>query len=193
METKFIDIVVDLETLSTKTDAVIMQVGAIALEYPNDNASCPQEFDCSISVASNFKYDRQVDVSTITFWKEQPTQTWANVANGTLELPVVLAQFAAWIKHVRDQNQSCTLRIWGNASAFDLGILKSAYEAIAADTPWHYREEMCLRTLCKMFPEVEKERSTYAHVALWDARAELATLQKLLVRIDGLQNKKEEQ
>ena len=91
------------------------------------------------------------------------------VAYGGEPLDLVLTEFSSWIA------QTCRredVRPWGNGASFDLTIVGSAYKRLGLQTPWHFTNERCFRTIRNQHPTVEydtDEKGTGAHNVLIDA------------------------
>lgn len=158
---------VDLETMSTRPDAAIVQVGAC--KFSMDDAPGGSYFDRSVSLASSIDAGLAVDGDTVSWWMEQDKAAQDSLLRGRLPLGRTLEEFAAWFAR-----PPVPKLVWANSPSFDLVILRNAYRAVGLRCPWHYRQERDFRTFCWLagglvtVPEVPAP--TTRHVAVEDAR-----------------------
>ena len=66
---------IDLETLDTSVDAVILTVGAIKFD-PLSNSEPYAEMYHRLDVDEQTALDRTVDEGTIAWWGTQPEEIW---------------------------------------------------------------------------------------------------------------------
>ena len=151
----------DLETLGTRNNAVILSIGAV--EFDEDTIG--SNFYTTLDIDDQLdNYGRTVQGNTILFWGEQSREVW----NATVKAPVpawdALLRFSNWMLA-----ESC---VWGNGSDFDNAILGSLYDAVKLPKPWKFSNNRCFRTLknlgIKLKPGQGIEKSN-AHNALADA------------------------
>lgn len=161
-------VVVDLETLSTRIDAVVTSIGIATLD--------PTRPEPIVGVGYRLRWDdqlgfgRRVSQSTLRFWLEQDRAVAQRELAGD-EYCTTGALYAI-SPHLRD------VLIWGNGAAFDLAILRSLYEAFDLEVPWNYRNERCFRTLRDGREPLKPE---VPHDPVSDAVAVAKTLQLWLV------------
>jgi len=76
-------------------------------------------------------------------------------------------------------------KVWANSPAFDLVLLKSAYKVCKMKAPWHFRDEMDVRTLDNLFPKVRKNISFKGdkHVALDDCYHQIKYLSSIFRKL----------
>lgn len=157
---------IDLETLGTSADAVIMSIGAVKFDLAKgviDDAG----FYASISIDSNLELGRGISESTVIWWMQQAKDAQAVFHEPKLHLREGLEQFTEWLgsnKH----------NVWGNGPTFDLGKLAHAFKQVGWDHPWEFWNERCVRTYralpgAKAIPKVTP---TIAHHGMWDAHAQ---------------------
>ena len=163
------NVMIDIETLSTAANSVIMSIGAVAF----DADGLHEEFYAVVNIDSCVSLGLTVEGKTIAWWLDQGIEARAIFLETGLPLPSVLKALAGafvW----KD-----TL-LWCNGLAFDLPILDSAYRACGMSVPWAYYNGRDYRTikneisneafnLLRVEPRVE-------HHALEDAKAQALTL-----------------
>jgi hypothetical protein len=128
----------DLETLSTKSNAAIVSIGAVAFD---ESGVTDQKFYITIDPASCEKAGMHVSASTFIWWMQQSDEARAQFKTGGVPLTEALFKFAAWCK------ENNIDEMWGNGADFDCVILGSAYEACDMKKPWSYSKNRCFRTL----------------------------------------------
>lgn len=158
-----IHISLDLETLSTSSNAAIVQIGAVTLDG--------QEFCEYINPKSSEAAGLDVSVETIQWWSTQDPAIRAQVMGGTTSLATALGKFLKWCQEVGPLDQ---IHLWSYGGDFDLPILRNAYECFT-EYPFNYRNHHCLRTLSWALglPYIKPAR---AHNALEDARTQAQLL-----------------
>jgi hypothetical protein len=170
-------IVIDLETRSTKPNAIVASIGAVAIGP--DMRLLASEFH--ISVAQHLQFPRHEDLETMRWWSEQPQEArFASVMAAQTATPrQALLDFSAWVKSVADPDQ---VKVWGNGAVFDNVILRSLYDYLDMTPPWHWRFDRDMRTLLDLQPEAKDvgEFLGVKHIAVDDARHEAKQLAKSL-------------
>ena len=137
---------IDLETLSTKPNAVILSIGAV--EFDIETGDIGESFFININVQDCLNHGLEVEGSTIVWWLEQSDDARSKITNShAAMLEDALDSFTAFFKN--------NYQVWGNSARFDLGILHNAYDKVGKRTPWNFRKERCVRTLVSMAPEVK--------------------------------------
>ena len=172
------NIMLDIETLGTKSSSVILSIGAVEV----DENDVGRGFHRRIDIQSCLDNGLTVDGSTIEWWMTQDANARAIFDIKGDPLDRVLDDFS------RAFNWQDTL-VWCNGMNFDLPILENAFQAVGARTPWPYYNGRDYRTLKGMFPKELVNRlrvkPTVAHDALDDARAQALTLIALLAHHNG--------
>jgi exodeoxyribonuclease VIII len=159
------DIMLDLETLSSAPDAAIVAIGARTFSsdglMPQDES---QEFYVAVSPQSAQDAGGAVSASTVQWWAMQSEEARAAL-NDARAVPVAeaLAAFAGFCARFDRP------RIWGNGAGFDNVVLRSAYERLGYKAPWKFPDDRCYRTLKNLRPDVPFVRRGVAHHALADA------------------------
>lgn len=132
------DLMLDLETLGTAADSVILSVGAVKFELESDKMD-PKGFYGSISVESNLDAGRRISEDTLLWWLKQPTAAQHVFFEDKLSLEQVLCDLADWLVDDRWQ-------VWAKGPAFDVAMLEHAYKSFGMSTPWQFWNVRCVRT-----------------------------------------------
>lgn len=171
-------IVLDLETLSTKPNAAVIAIGAVALDGEGNFLG---EFHQAINPDQP---GRDIDPGTVQWWESQSpdAQEASYKAKYTVTVTVAMCMFSAWICCVGVPGQ---VKMWGNGSSFDCTILSSLYDqshALRYPKPWAWWDDRDMRTLLDAFPEAKDVGEFFGvkHHALHDALHEAKQLAKAL-------------
>lgn len=148
------DILLDLETLSSHSDAVILSIGAVAFDY---SASASQEeydrliqtgLDLKLEVPSQVStYKRKICDSALQWWSEQSEEAREVLkpAKRDQTLPDALKILNAWIgQSGYDFKKS---HCWCRGLYFDFPILESAFRQVdikPAYNLWRARDSRTL-------------------------------------------------
>ena len=152
-------VMVDLETLSTKPDAVILSIGAVNV----DNLT--QSFYQVVDPRTCAEVGCRMDVDTVMWWMQQSNEAREAVVQEGDELEHVLTRFAEWIDSLGGITE-----IWSNGADFDIPILINLFGACGIEVPWKFYQHRCFRTAKENFNWVGKPKfEGDKHNALSDA------------------------
>ena len=138
------DVMIDIETLSTRPNAAIVSIGAIKF---NRNTEVPRledmnQFYVRVSRESCETTGMHVDPATIEWWSKQDR----DIRYEALENPIdrltikdALMKLAEWFKG--------TQYIWGHGDDFDCVVLSEAYKLCDMKVPWDFWNTRDTRTL----------------------------------------------
>ena len=87
---------VDLETLGTVADAVILSIGAVRFD-PDSNQIDDAGFYRSISIDSNLDHKRRVQEDTLIWWMKQPAAAQKVFHEPKEILETALCAFSDWL------------------------------------------------------------------------------------------------
>lgn len=166
-------IMLDIETLSTNQNATIIQLGAVSFTFEN---GIEHEFLVNIDPLDCLKYKRHVDPNTVEWWRNQPKEIQDSWKVSPKPLKDALKHFNDFVGSNKRQF------IWAHGAAFDLGVLRSSYEAVGLERAWSYMNEMDSRTAFNMVGwrnDKNRKGSSDYHNALGDARAQAIALIEL--------------
>lgn len=166
-------VMIDLETLGTDPDAVILSIGAVSFHPHHEGVE--GEFHARVDLASALRAGLTVTAGTIEWWM---TQDRTQARQALLALPAVpldkaLRDFVQWFG-------PSSRPIWGNGAAFDNVILRSAFDRAGIACPWSFWDDRCYRTVKMFTPVVPLARSGLHHDALDDARSQALHLQAII-------------
>lgn len=167
------DIMIDLETLSSQPDAAIVSIGACTFFHGD---ATRKTFSCVIDPRSSQRAGGHVDAGTVIWWMAQSAEARDVFGNGdALPLREALLRFSLFVGQWPER------RIWGNGAGFDNVVLRRSYERCGDMTaPWNFRDDRCYRTLKSLRPDIAPVRQGVAHNALDDAIAQAVHAEAIL-------------
>lgn len=189
-----INIVIDLETASLRSDAAIMSIAAqvfdplallnnpYSLPFPPEKKSPSPQFTAVVNVASCITAGLDVDKATCRWWSERSDEAKASVLATPVLLATALEELSKWLDLLRS-HLDCEVRIWCQGTDFDIPILTNAYRVCGLPLPWRHTDVRDARTfileeLEMLFGPEEKpydripamDEEWVTHSALSDAR-----------------------
>lgn len=135
-------IMLDLETLGTAADAVILSIGAVKFDL-NSDAMDNEGFYASVSIDSNLEFKRRIQEDTLIWWLKQSPDAQNVFHEAKQSLPSALEELSDWIGNM-DYN------VWSNGADFDLPMLSHAYTQVGMEVPWKFWNSNCFRTYKKL-------------------------------------------
>lgn len=169
------NVMLDTETFSTRSNAVIISVGAVKF----DQSGIKSEFYINIDPAEGKSLGMHISKDTLNWWQTQNEEVLKQSLKNSVSPKEAIQKFANWygIK---------SLPTWANGAAFDIPILESYYTALEQQFSWKYFDVKCHRTIIN-FLDPEKELLPVAsgdlHNALVDAKMQAEHLIRLWNRL----------
>ena len=166
-------LMIDLETLGTTADSVIMSIGAVKFDLEGDTVE-DEGFYSSISIDSNLKAKRRVNESTMIWWLQQSAEAQKIFHEPKVHLPAALTELSGWLK-------SNDWIVWSKGANFDIPILEHAYKSIGMEPPWKFWNTRCVRTYMALPGAKGLQANTEGvkHNALSDAYEQAKTIQMI--------------
>lgn len=157
------NVVIDLETLSLRPNAVILSIGAVA-----ENG---EQFYVELDWRMQENMDRDIDADTCLWWGQQEKDLCP--LNGTKSIHEALDELAEWLAPYEKDN----LFVWARGPQFDIVILEQAYKFLGIEVPWKYSKVRDVRTAihCKAL-FYEDYKPIRKHHALDDAICDMKNL-----------------
>lgn len=168
---KILNLMLDLETLSTEPNAAILSIGAVPFLSP-----VPVESFYTRVNPSDYNHmeQRKFDISkqTLAWWKIQKSEAQAEAFGGTSSLLMALSEFSKYCAIIKKSTGTIIIP-WSKGADFDLPIIRNAFDAFGISLPWAYYNHRCYRTLealGKMYGLTVPEMVGMKHNALEDAK-----------------------
>lgn len=147
-------IMVDIETLSTAVNAVVLSVGAV--EFDPMSGAILREFYLELDLAK--QKNRHIDASTVQWWVKQCLVNTDNIEFLTKpdlhknDVAFVLVKLGAFIagneNHYLERAEGYDkVSLWACDPDFDVAILADLYKEHNLRLPWKYSEPKSVRTV----------------------------------------------
>ena len=165
-------VMLDLETLGTSPDCVILSIGAIKFD-PYTFKDPHSEFYMKLNVDEQIDMGRSIDESTIMWWSKQESSIQEDAFSESDRKSIDF--------FVKELNRYCVAvdDFWCQGPTFDFVILENLYRQLERPTPWQYWQIRDSRTVFKMMPiDPRKAIQESAHNALADCYYQAVSVQK---------------
>ena len=162
---------IDLETLSTTPDAVILTVGGVKFD-PTTQMQPYNDLYFRLDVDSQTAMGRNVQQNTLDWWAKQPTEI-AEEALG--EKDRISIEDAC--QKINKFGVGVDV-FWSQGPLFDYAILQNLYAQLGKPLPWNYWQIRDSRTLFSLVPR-ETEKRQGLHNALEDCKFQAKKVQKV--------------
>lgn len=162
-------IMVDIETLSSERTAAIVSIGAVKFDFKGSRIL--DEFYINVDPVSCKNIGCRIDKNTVDWWASQPKEVRLAWQKDPAPIEVALDKLTSWW----DKKSL----FWCQGLSFDSPIIAHAYKRLDKKEPWHYHDEMDLRTVFTMIGHQNhkaREGTQGHHNALEDARAQAVKL-----------------
>ena len=169
------DIMLDIETLATSPDSVILTFGAIKFDPFNPSIQMSDGIYFRINVDEQIDLGRRVDEGTVAWWGTQSAEVREEALGETDR--VSLEDFT---KALNKFVVGAT-RIWAQGPVFDVVILENLYRQIGKPAPWQYYSIRDSRTLLKALGD-DRKGGALLHNALADAVSQAEAVQSAVNR-----------
>lgn len=166
-------LMIDLETLGTSADSVVLSVGAVKFDLESD-AIDGRGFYGSVSIDSNLEAGRRIEEDTLLWWLKQPAAAQTVFFEDKLSLEQVLIDLSDWL----GDNKWI---VWAKGPSFDISMLEHAYRRFGMPPPWEFWNTRCVRTYMALPGAKGIKASTEGlkHNALSDAYEQVKTVQMI--------------
>lgn len=169
-------LMLDVETLSTATDAAVTQIAVVPFELDGSEVSEPK-LNVRVDPQSCMDAGLRVDWSTVQWWMQQGREAQEAALPGPgvgVPLRTALELTEAYFRQFpRDT------KLWSNGASFDIPILDNAFRACNMQSPWRYSAARDTRTLAMMALNVVRPAPEVQHDALSDAEAQALWVQAM--------------
>jgi exodeoxyribonuclease VIII len=180
---------VDLETLDTGSDALVLSVGIVAFD-PNTGETGAEfyiELNSENCMGEQEFCDRTISTATKKWWSEQSPEArmlfHEGFGNRVNYLHDGLRDISNFVWGVSGKDTD-NVKMWGNGAAFDNVILRNLYAAADMNPPWKFYNDRCFRTL-KNLPGAKDLAPNFKgtpHYALDDAMQQTLHLLEIYKR-----------
>lgn len=167
------DIMLDLETLSTRPDATILTFGACKFNPYRSGQPIDTGIYFRISVDEQIGLGRHVDDNTVAWWATQAedVRDEALSEHDRISLEQFTKELNKFIVGAR--------WIWAQGPVFDIVILENLYRQLGKPAPWQYWQIRDSRTLLSTLGDPRDKNKAGLHNALEDCVSQAQAIQKM--------------
>ena len=168
------DVMIDLETLATSSEAAILTIGAVKFDpFGNgiDN-SHNNKLYLKVDLDSCHDINLEVNDDTISWWASQSPDAIEEAFGSDNRIQITDA-FADLYKFCWGAQ-----RVWSNGAGFDIVICETVFKRIHKAIPWNYWQVRDVRTMFDLGINPQRPAVT-AHNALADAEAQAICIQNV--------------
>jgi len=169
------DIMLDIETLATSPDAVVLTFGAIKFDPFDSSKPMDQGLYMRVNVDEQIALGRRVDEGTVDWWGTQSAEVREEALGETDRVSI-----EDFTKALNKFVVGAT-RIWAQGPVFDIVILENLYRQIGKPAPWQYYAIRDSRTLLKALGD-DRKGGALLHNALADAVSQAGAVQSAVNR-----------
>ena len=163
---------IDLETLSTNPNAVILTVGGVKFD-PTTQMKPYSEMYFRVDVDSQTNMGRDVMQDTVNWWSKQPKQISDEAFSDDNRISL-----DEMIKSINKFSVGVDV-FWCQGPLFDYAILQDIYKQLGHPVPWQYWQIRDSRTLFSLVPRDLNEKRQDLHNALEDCRFQAKKVQRV--------------
>ena len=163
---------IDLETLSTNPDAVILTIGGVKFDA-RTQMNPYNEMYFRVDVDSQTKIGRNVMQETMNWWATHPKEVSEEALGDGNRVSLEDA-----IKQLNKFAVGVDI-FWCQGPLFDYAILQDLYRQLNTPVPWNYWQIRDSRTLFSLVPKDHNEKRTGLHNALQDCIFQAKKVQKV--------------
>ena len=139
-----VHVMIDIETLASTADALILSIGAYMFEPATDKCT-PITHGGFYTVCSQASQpDRVIAVNTVRWWEQQSDEARKVLMQSTAPEAPTLAQALTALAEWMPAEYA---GVWSNGADFDLPIIGHAVERLKLPRPWSFRKHRCYRTI----------------------------------------------
>lgn len=178
-------IMIDLETLSTRANAAILEVGYAVFETQGNgiNESGVWKLSLQDQLHMGSSDQRAVDGDTLAWWVMQEEAARMNAFRSLPRIPPLsfLHEFQERIQWHNIQG------VWSHGLGFDVPIVEDLHRQYQKLVPWHYKTPRDTRTLFWLagMTSADMQPALLKHSAEHDAIAQALTVQMALKKLAG--------
>lgn len=171
------DVMLDLETLSTRPESVIVTIGAVKFDPWGEDVDTDNGLYHRVSVDEQLALDRHVLESTVEWWGKQPEEVREEALGegNRVSLEVMTHDLNKFLVGVDN--------IWCQGPAFDIVILENLYRQLSKPTPWQFWQIRDSRTLFGTHGDPREKDRKAAHNALMDCYYQAIGVQEIYRRV----------
>jgi hypothetical protein len=134
---------VDIETLSTRANAVVLSVGAALFNF----SGVLHSWHWTLKLNEQIGRNRHIDADTLAWWMSQDSEIMRQAFKQEYAPRHMFLQLA---EAATGATGAAVSKFWAHSPAFDYVILDSLKQDLLCDVPWDHRSWLDTRTLSWM-------------------------------------------
>lgn len=188
-----LDVMIDLETLGTAPNAVILSIGAVMFRRTDAAGFFVGDFYRNLTIDDQLAHGK-IDGSALRWWLEQSDAARARLFDPEpVSAKYVIDDLSDWLTRVPGDLE---FRIWSHGENFDIPILDSLCRSIWGDVAvWRYSAARDTRTLFDAvgmdwdtrMEEVATKLGGAPHDALFDAKVQARMVQEAWAVLEAVE------
>jgi len=147
-----LNIMLDLETLSTENNAAILSISAVL--FSMGTGEIHSEFEHFLKVQPQIEKGAIIDADTVFWWLRQDDEARASLAKGQEKavMPLVAVQaFVGWLNYELSDDELETVGLYGNGIGADNIWLRNLFAREGITFPLAHWRDRDMRTLIDLF------------------------------------------
>lgn len=154
--------VLDIESLSTRPDTVILTVGILKFNPYHSHIDVNSGIHLKLDVDEQLEKNRHVSDDTVAWWGTQDEKIREDALGdeGRISVNEAIQQINRYLVGVEE--------IWVQGPVFDIAALENLYRQYEMPPPWHYWNIRDSRTLFGVHGDPRDKSRKHAHNALVD-------------------------
>lgn len=144
---KVAPIMLDIETLGTDPNSVIVSLGAVRFSWKDGEVF--DKFYVNLDAKNGVDLGMKIDPNTIDWWAKQPKVARDAWMKDPVPVETALGMFNDWFGDKKHE-------VWCNGMNFDFPLLQNAYSAVGMKSPWQYFLLNDMRTIVNVFNARDK-------------------------------------
>lgn len=172
------DVMIDLETLSTRSDAVILTIGAVKFDRKEglDKKLNKDTFYRRVTIGSCRLLKMHISHETYEWWNKQNKEVKEEAfEKDRVSIQEALQEFVKWFGDCQ--------YVWSHGSGFDIVILENAFRKCEIKCPWMFFNCRDTRTLYDIANVDVKKYRTNHHHALYDCYSQIKGVQEAYTKL----------
>ena len=167
------DIMLDLESLGTRPDCVILTLGAVKFNPYDIHAEPGPGLYMRINVDEQTALGRNIQEDTLNWWMSQAEDV-REEAFGIEDRVSLKTMYRELNRFLVGANN-----IWAQGPLFDFAILENIYRQMGWPTPWQYWQIRDSRTLFGVHGDPREKNKAGLHNALEDCVSQATGVQQV--------------
>ena len=167
-------VMIDLETLGTKPDSVILSLAALKFD-PYSNKEPTDGIYIKLDVDQQVALPRTIDEDTLNWWAKQSDEIREEAMGeqDRVSLKTATKELNKFLVGVD--------KIWAQGPVFDIVILENLYRQLNIPAPWNYWQIADCRTLFSL-EEDPRKKGDLLHNPLYDCVIQAKGVQEIFRR-----------